>query len=115
MGEATYKYCVRVRETQEVIQIVPSFPVGYSMIAQFEEEDKADGCYQPDFYELAMRDGPGYPWKPFAKRAKVLHNDKAFTTKAPSALLEAVKAKAKSEGKSFAATLIRLMEEYVNE
>lgn len=45
---------VRDSEAGNVIAVVDSFDEGEKMIAEFETEDKADGCYTESFYEVVQ-------------------------------------------------------------
>lgn len=45
---------VRDSEAGNVIAVVDSFAEGEKMIAEFETEDKADGCYTEGFYEVVQ-------------------------------------------------------------
>ena len=44
---------VRNRECGNVIEEVLDFDEGREVIERFEAEDKAEGTYTPDFYEVA--------------------------------------------------------------
>lgn len=44
------------RETGDIIEEVKSYEEGMSLIADYEAEDKADGSYSPDFYDIVDED-----------------------------------------------------------
>ena len=45
-------YVVRDREAGNVIERVASIEEGEALIAEYEEADRKDGTYTPDFYEV---------------------------------------------------------------
>lgn len=47
---------VCVRESYDRIERVNSFNEGQELIKKFEEEDKAEGIYEEDFYETVEFD-----------------------------------------------------------
>lgn len=49
---------VRDREAGNIIEQVESIEAGKNLIKEFEAQDKEDGTYTEDFYEVA--DVPGY-------------------------------------------------------
>ena len=48
------KYVVRDREAGNVIEYVETMGDGLELIKQYEADDKANGIYEPDFYEVAQ-------------------------------------------------------------
>lgn len=48
------KYIIRDREAGNKIDEVATMEEAEKMIEEFEAEDKADGTYTEDFYEIAM-------------------------------------------------------------
>lgn len=47
---------VRDREAGNIIEQVNSYDEGEEVLARFEAEDKAEGIYEEDFYEVAIVD-----------------------------------------------------------
>ena len=54
MNSEKMEMWVCCRENGDKIEKVSSIEVGYSVIAQYEEEDRADGIYQPNFYSIEV-------------------------------------------------------------
>lgn len=52
-GSPAATYVVRDREAGNVIERVSSIEEGEALIAEYEEADRRDGTYTPDFYEVA--------------------------------------------------------------
>lgn len=46
------KYVIRDREAGNVIDEYNTLQEAEQVLAQFEEEDKKNGVYTPDFYEI---------------------------------------------------------------
>lgn len=42
------------REAGNIIEEVSSLEEGYALIEQYEAQDREEGTYEPDFYELAI-------------------------------------------------------------
>lgn len=55
-GITSTKYYVANHETGDVIEDVSSIEEGEELIRQYEEEDKADGTYERDFYTVMEKD-----------------------------------------------------------
>ena len=49
-GEQIMKYYVANHETGDLIEEVASVEEGNKLIAEYEESDKKEGIYEPDFY-----------------------------------------------------------------
>ena len=49
-------WATRVRETGDVIDLFPSREEAEARIEEYEEEDRREGTYEPDFYEVARLD-----------------------------------------------------------
>ena len=46
-------YKIQDREAGNVIETGLTYEEAVNLLAKFEEEDKQDGTYTPDFYEIA--------------------------------------------------------------
>ena len=53
---------VAARETGEFIEAVQTVDEGIELIRRFEEEDKADGTYTQDFYDIVDEDHMHVEW-----------------------------------------------------
>lgn len=49
-------YAVRDREAENVIELVFSKEEAEEVLQKFEEEDKDNDVYEPNFYEIAVAD-----------------------------------------------------------
>lgn len=49
-------YVVRDREAGNVIEYAKDYVAAVNLIAKYEEQDKADGTYTPNFYEIVTHD-----------------------------------------------------------
>lgn len=47
-----YKFKVCDHETWTPIEYCETYEEGLAIIAQFEQDDKNDGIFEPDFYEI---------------------------------------------------------------
>ena len=47
------QFRIQVKETVDVIEYFDTLAEAQLTLAQFEEEDKKDNTYSPDFYEIA--------------------------------------------------------------
>lgn len=64
---------VRDREAGNIMDEVESLEEGQKVIEQFEAEDRENGNYEPDFYEVAEVDPAETPWvQKSSKRIKAL-------------------------------------------
>lgn len=51
-GKAEAGLWVANKETGDLIEQVPSVPAGLALIERYEENDKHEGIYEPDFYAV---------------------------------------------------------------
>jgi len=45
-------YIIRDREAGNIIEECATIEEAKTTLAAYEEEDRKDGCYEPDFYEI---------------------------------------------------------------
>lgn len=58
-------YVVVCKESEDWIECVPSLFEGWELIKKFEEEDKKDGTYEQDFYDVVELEDCGLYHKIF--------------------------------------------------
>ena len=54
-----YYYRIQDRETGTMIIDFETFDAAKKQLAAYENEDKNDGIFTPDFYEIALYDAAG--------------------------------------------------------
>lgn len=84
-------------------------------VNKFEEEDKADGCYVENSYEIQVRSSAtSDDWHTFVRKPKEKHNGKTVTIRLPDELYEAFREKTDAMGISANSVMRILMQQWIN-